>query len=252
MSEALGFGSNNKIYHLNNKFVCLYRIKNTNSFAIAYDDFNNMSEKNKKITENILKNIKRKNPKFDFYNVNKYNVETNMFPPVSLNITEPIIKTKPNIFNRIKNFIKNESFENSTSIQDVKDKVEEELSKYMEISTTEDFKEDSDLKDFFHDNYVKSNNIFLLSEDYGAKISSIIKLRYNGYIIKINSIKINRNNNKFKYGNLFENYNSSDVRHGSIEDFIKKFVDKLIKTNEIRIKNRESAKLKRNTKKFNL
>jgi len=246
MSNALGLASGNKIYGLTNKFVCLYRIKNTNKFAITFDEYADRSSKTIKASENILKNIKLKNPQFDFYNVNSYDVDTT--DPVNLDITEPIT-IKPNIFNRFKKFIKNESFEKTTDIQEVKDKIEEEFSKYLEISTTDDFK--NDLKEWDSDTIGRSNNIFLLSDDYGAKISSIIKLRNDrGFIISLNSIKIDKNTNKFKYGNLYGDYDSS--KNSSIEDFVKNFIDKLKKTNEIRLKNRETVRLKRDTKKFNI
>ncbi len=111
-----------KIYDLNDKFVFCYRLRNKPAFAIGISTeyFNDDSEENVKITENILKNIKRKNPQFNFYNFTKSQIYElgNKALPVTLDITkyEPeqpktpfsfgTYSQKQGMFTKFKNFIK--------------------------------------------------------------------------------------------------------------------------------------------------
>ena len=146
-------------------------------------------------------------------------------------------------------------FRELLNIQELKEKIETKLSKYLKIKTSDDFKKDS-LHLFKSDNIETSDNIFLLDKDYGCRIISIMTINKGiyrdnpKYLVQIGSIKMNPTINKFKSGNLEGGFDSS--KNISIEDFIEKFIDKLKKTNEIRLKNKETIKIKKLLRKYNL
>ena len=280
MGEALELvEKGSRIYDLNTKFVFFYRLRNENAFAIGIstETYNDLSKKNEKITEDLLKKIKRKNPQFDFYNYSKSQLYSNKKPPVILDITEPYKpeqKTsfsfgtdseKQGIFTKYKKFIKNESMQyprkdSSNPIErekyleqeekdKLKEKIQEEFSKHLkETSANGDFKSNERL--------IENEKIFLLNDDYGCRIFSITAInrgiyRYNTkFIVQVCSIKNNPTTNGFRNGTLVDVYDSE--KNISVEDFVKKFVDKLKRTNEQRLKNRETVKLKRISNKFNL
>lgn len=75
MAKALRLiDDNNDIYDLNEQYVVLYRISNTNTFSIGEStNFLNVNPKYKIVSETILQNIKRKNPQFNFINEVKQN-----------------------------------------------------------------------------------------------------------------------------------------------------------------------------------
>ena len=272
MGEALELvEKGSRIYDLNTKFVFFYRLRNENAFAIGIstETYNDLSKKNEKITEDLLKKIKRKNPQFDFYNYSKSQLYSNKKPPVILDITEPYKseqKTqfsfgtdsqKQGIFTKFKKFIKNESMQyprkdSSNPIErekyleqeekdKLKEKIQEEFSKHLKETSS---------------SLCVEETIFLLDDDYGCKIFSIETInrgiyRYNTkFIVQVCSIKNNPRTNEFRNGNLVDRYDSGE--NISVEDFVKKFVDKLKRTNEQRLKNRETVKLKQISNKFNL
>lgn len=257
MGKVLGFPK--KIYSLNKQFVFLYRYKNTNSFLLGESTseiFNDLSDRNTKITENILKNIKRKNPQFNFYNIallKDYKPrDISKFDPVPLSKDETLIEEPSQSFiSRFKKFFRNESFNESPEIEELRIKFQDELSKHLNktLISSDDFKED--LPIVWRQYFEAPDTIFLLTDNYGARILSIIDLyQLRVHIVKICSVKFNSKTNKFIDGNLIDNYESD--KNISIEDFVKNFVDKLKKSNEIRLKTIETLKLKNSAKKYNL
>jgi hypothetical protein len=99
----------NKIYDLTDKFVFLYRLRNDNTFVIGVSTeyFNDGGEENVKITGEILKKIKRKNPQFKFYNYTKSQLYARKRHPIFLDITEPTPEPEQKgMFTKLKNFIK--------------------------------------------------------------------------------------------------------------------------------------------------
>lgn len=103
MGAALGFGRVSQIYHMTDNLVFLYRDEASNSFHIGEvtNLFNKKNKKNSKTTESILRAVKRKNSKYDFYN--SYGVFSGS-KPISL------VESKPkNVFGKLKDLM----FENS-------------------------------------------------------------------------------------------------------------------------------------------
>lgn len=89
-------------------------------------------------------------------------------------------------------------------------------------------------------------DIFLLNDDYGIKV----KFDKNGLgspLAKFNTII--KSNNLFVNGTLKDSYN---INKGSLEDFIKSFINKVEKQNDIRIKAKKTIELKNQMKKYNL
>lgn len=257
MGKALGFPK--KLYGLNRQFVFLYRYKNTKSFLLGEstsETFNDLSDRNTKITENILKNIKRKNPQFNFYNIallKDYKPrDISKFEPVPLCKDETIIEEpKQSFISTFKKFFRNESFNESPDTEELRVKFQDELSKHLKkvLISSDDFRAAFPI--VWHQYFETPDTIFLLTDNYGARIENIIDLhQLKVHIVKICSIKFNSKINKFIDGDLIDNYESD--KNISIEDFVKNFVDKLKKSNEKRLKNIETVKLKNGVKKYNL
>ena len=152
----------------------------------------------------------------------------------------------------IKTF-ESESYESYTRDR-IRQKFEDELSKYLIKTPSEYFKyQDSNDKYFFNDalNLDLLKNVFLLDDEYGARIQLIIGNTHH-FSVSIISIKKRENNEQsgFRNGNLCVNWHSN--RNINIEDFVKDFIIKLKKTNYIRIKNKKALEFRKMTKKYNL
>ena len=107
MGAALKFGRVSQIYKMQDKLVFLYRDEISNSFHIGEvtSQFNK-NKKDREITESILRAVKRKNPKYDFYN--SYGIFSGSKP---ISLVEPKPK---NIFGKLKDLIKtNEEYKSN-------------------------------------------------------------------------------------------------------------------------------------------
>lgn len=153
------------------------------------------------------------------------------------------------------------TFESESYTEDkLRKKFEDELSKYLTRTLSEDFvyskKERTYGQDYF-DPSSSTDTIFLLGDDYGARIKFIAYTpQFREYTVKINSIKKTNSINqytskkKFRDGNLEASWNSYEKI--SIEDVVKDFVNNLKKTNDIRKKIKDIIELKKSIKKYNL
>lgn len=132
-----------------------------------------------------------------------------------------------------------------------------ELSKYLTTAQSQDFD--------YRRGCISSSKIFLLLEDYGARISSIdytypfdsIDKQFIDYSVTLNSIKKTNpisqyvSKKKFRDGDLKATWESYPGKI-SIEDFVKTFIDRLKRMNDTRIKCRDIADAKKMIKKYNL
>ena len=102
MGEVLGFVEHgSKIYKLNDRFVFLTRLDKKNTFCVceSTEIFNRLNSENLKVSENILREIKKKNLSFDFYNINRYDLDEDTKP---VNMVESKIQKK-GFIDRFKN-----------------------------------------------------------------------------------------------------------------------------------------------------
>jgi len=125
---------------------------------------------------------------------------------------------------------------------ELRQKLEDELSKYFEMKTI------NDLPGYISfGQKIKDINIFLLDDKYGVRVKSVNR-KADTVSATINTVY--KNKNKFSDAGYPATY---VVNSGiSIEEFIEKYVKKLITTNEIRKKNNEFREFNRSVNKYNL
>ena len=112
MGSILGFGRASHIYKMQNELVFLYRDEASNSFHIGeVTSLFNKNKKDKKITETILRNIKRKNPRYNFYN--SYGVFSDSKP---ISLIEP--KKSKNILGKLKDLMFEKKYESDVKVGD--------------------------------------------------------------------------------------------------------------------------------------
>lgn len=126
------------------------------------------------------------------------------------------------------------------SVEDFRNKLEKELSKYLKTETTNDFNYHSNIN-------VHKKLIFLLEEDYGVRISNIINMYQFGNVAHIRSIMLNKDKNIFVEGFVSE-FNSKD----NLEEFVKKLFDKLKMQDKVRKIQKHNREIKKLGNKYNL
>ena len=141
-------------------------------------------------------------------------------------------------------YIKKYESETYNSVEELRDQMENELSKYLRTGFTEDFKGDFNIN---NNKYL----IFLLDDDYGLRIANVFYLKKSmKYTVSVVSIKYNKDRGMFTNGSLGGNYMSSnDI---TLEEFVKKLVGKLKTQDRVRKLQRKNRELKKSAKKYNI
>jgi hypothetical protein len=145
-----------------------------------------------------------------------------------------------------------DKYQYHVAVEMLKDKFESELSKYLEVIESNDLKTTYDFED--NKDFNDVNKIFLLDKDYGARISNISYIyQLREYVVTLNSVKF-KSFNRFVDGktSIKVHYNTYKDRDSTIEEFVKKFVDKLKEADRIRKLQVANRELKKNMHKYNI